>query len=104
MADSEHLYVTQWAYSDSERGPWPAGEVVALDTVTAGHVERSSPGVLVAVPDDIAAKLAAIRDDAAEAVREALARLTPDPVPAAEPVVDPRHGPVTKAVYKATRH
>ena len=41
-------WVVQWDYSSSLGGPWAAGEAVELDAETAAHVNRSSPGVLVA--------------------------------------------------------
>ena len=41
-------WVVQWAYSSSLGGPWQAGEAVELDAETAAHVNRTSPGVLVA--------------------------------------------------------
>ncbi len=41
-------WVVQWDYSSSLGGPWASGEVVELDAETAAHVNRTSPGVLVA--------------------------------------------------------
>jgi len=64
-----HRYAVMHRYSSTNYGPWDEGTTIELDDVSAGWVNRDSPGTLAEI--DASAKLVKGRPVPASALKSA---------------------------------